>query len=336
MNNQRLLKVFFVSAFFICICSSMMAERLTSIPEINKPYRFEVFGDHIYIGEQSSISLYSLKNFSLIKKFGRRGEGPGEFKSIPMLKVFPRYLVVNNFGKWLLFSRTGDFIKERSDTLFKPFLFPVGRNYVATIIDSSPKIKNTVKIISLLDEELEPIKEIARKAIKVNKGGRRESHVIKDFFQYRIYDDKIFIGNTEKGFYIEVFDESGNKLYVIEKDYRPIKVTVKYKQDFLQREKKSNDFIAKSLRRYKYKYVFRDYFPAFQDFRVKDGNIYVFTNKRKDDQGEILVMDLTGKILKGVFVTKAPLTKCSISKNRYYYLKDNIDKEEWELFSENL
>jgi hypothetical protein len=328
MKIRLYIKQIIISALILCFCSSVNAKKIADFPGINKPYQFEVYDDHIYIGEKSTISIYWLKDFTLIKKFGRIGEGPGEFKAFPMFKVFPKYLVVNNLIKWLLFSRKGEFIKERKGTFFKFFLFPVGNNYVAL----SPLPDSTDSVIRILNEDLEPIKEISRQIPKKVK--RRRSDVIRDFYKYRVYGDKIFLGDTTKGFFIEVFDSNGNKLYEIKKKYQPIKVTEKYKRDYLKKEKESNDLVSNTMRRLKYKFVFRDYFPAFYDLRVKDGKIYVFTPKEREDQGEIIVMDIEGKILKNTFVTKRSL--CSISNDKYFYLEDNLEKEEWELFSEDI
>jgi hypothetical protein len=335
MNNQQFVKLIILSALILCFCSLIHAKKIANFPGINKPYRFEVYDNDIYIGEKSSISIYSLKDFTLIKKFGRRGEGPGEFKALPMFKIFSNYIVVNNFTKWLLFSRKGEFIEEKRDTLFKLFLYPVGSNYVATTLDPNPKIKNAPRVVSLLDKNLEPIKEIFRKVPK-GKGKRRRREMIRDFYKYRVYEDKIFLGDTSKGFFIEVFNSNGNKLYEIKKKYQPLKVTEKYKKDKLKREKESNDFVSNTMRKLKYKYKFRDYFPAFRDLRVKDGKIYVFTDKSIEDQGEVIVMDLKGNILKKTFVSRAPWRLYSISNDRYYFLKDNLEKEEWELFAEDI
>ena len=96
---------------------------------------------------------------------------------------------------------------------------------------------------------------------------------------------------TTKGFFIEVFDSNRNKLYEINKKYRKLKVTDEYKDDCLKSKKKSKDFVDDFEKRY-YRYVFKNYFPAFKKFMVKDGKIYVFTYKRIDNKSEVLVMEL--------------------------------------------
>jgi hypothetical protein len=335
MNRRNLVTIIFIITI-ASLNTMVLAKRLARFPEINRPYRFEVYGDSIYIGEQSSIAIYSLKDFSFIKRFGSKGEGPGEFKSLPMFQVFPKYIVVNNFGKWLLFSHNGNFLEEKRNTLFTLFLFPVGENFVATTVDPTPQSKTNQRVISLLDKNLKPIKEIGRRKSKHKKNARRVENVINDCFQYRVYKDKIFLADTSKGFYIEVFDNNGELVNRIEKKYQPIKVTEKYKKEFLKEEKKASDFIAKMKRSRRYKYVFRDYFPAFEDFCIKDDKIYVFSYKTRENKREVIVMNLDGKILKKVFVTKRRLTMSAIENDRFYYLKENMDKEEWELYADKI
>jgi hypothetical protein len=331
MKNRQFVKLIILSALILCFCQSISAKKIAKFPGINEPYQFEVYDDFIYIGERSTISIYSIDDFTLIKKFGREGEGPGEFQPFPMLKVFPKYIVVNNLIKWLIFSRNGELIKEKRNSGIKFYLYPVGINYVAL----SPLPDHVNSVIKIYNEKLEPIKEISREVSTV-KRKRRRSNMITDYYRHTVYDDKIFLGDTSKGFFIEVFDSKGNKLYEIRKKYQPIKVTEKYKKDELKREKEANDIVSNTRRKLKYKYVFKDHFPAFRDLRVKDGKIYIFTHKRKGDRGEIIVMDLVGKIKKRVFAPRVPLKYCSISNNRYYYLNDNLENEEWEMFSEDI
>lgn len=91
----------------------LFPERLATLPEIMKPTAFSVDNNQLYIGEKSAIYLYSTKDFKLVKQFGRQGEGPGEFKNNPILKVFPDYLLINAFGKLIYFSKNGELLKEK-------------------------------------------------------------------------------------------------------------------------------------------------------------------------------------------------------------------------------
>ena len=47
-------------------------------------------------------------------------------------------------------------------------------------------------------------------------------------------------------------------------------------------------------------------------------------------------MDLNGSILGKTFLTKTASRNCSISNGKYYFLKENDNTENWELFVEYL
>ena len=93
-------------------------------------------------------------------------------------------------------------------------------------------------------------------------------------------------------------------------------------------------------------FEFPDYFPAIQNFEISDNKIYVQTSKIRDNKDEYIIMDLKGNILNKTFLTryKKPSilsrlfgAKLSVIKNeKIYYLKENEEKEEWELHVEEI
>ena len=50
----------------------------------------------------------------------------------------------------------------------------------------------------------------------------------------------------------------------------------------------------------------------------------------------MIVMNLRGNILKESFITYKDINLYTISNDKCYYLLDNEDTEEWELFAENI
>jgi hypothetical protein len=96
------------------------------------------------------------------------------------------------------------------------------------------------------------------------------------------------------------------------------------------------------------KFIYLDLYPAIQSINGFGGKIYVKTFKKMDNKEEYVVMDLNGKELGKVYtplVEKAPsmarlngidLQIYSIHKNKFYYLKENEDEEEWELHVQNI
>lgn len=335
--QKKTVKIFMV-IILMFVGSLLFSKRFAILPEIMRPYSFAVDGNHLYIGEQSNVSLYSLKSFKFVKKFGNRGEGPGELKSIPFLEIFPKYLVVNCFGKLLFFSRDGKYINEiRTPSITTVYVYPVGKNFVG-LTGKINKIERAKSFsIDLFDKDMKFIKEIARieKKQRGKKTGKRQIEAIKDYFKHKVYDEYIYVANTNKGFFIEVFDSMGNKLYEINKEYEKVKITDEYKEDYIKRKNNSKDFLDKMVKS-KYRYVFRDYFPAFSNFIVKDGEIYVFTHKRVGEKKELIILDLKGSILKKTFITARKSNFYSISNNKYYFLEENEKTEDWELFVEDL
>ncbi|MCK5220612.1 MAG: hypothetical protein KAR14_03455, partial [Candidatus Aminicenantes bacterium] len=92
------------------------------------------------------------------------------------------------------------------------------------------------------------------------------------------------------------------------------------------------------------KFTNGDFLPVIQDMVIDNGLIYAKTNTLKDNKAEFIVLDLNGKIIKRIFLP-APIEMDVVSKifsrpvrfykiynGKYYYLKENIDEEMWELY----
>ena len=87
-------------------------------------------------------------------------------------------------------------------------------------------------------------------------------------------------------------------------------------------------------------------FPPIRDILVKEGKIYVRTFITKDDKEKYHILDLKGKELKTVFLPKPmpasyitrlanrPVRFFDIANDRFYYIVENEDEEEWELHIE--
>jgi hypothetical protein len=159
----------------------------------------------------------------------------------------------------------------------------------------------------------------------LNPGKMNDYQIIPHYFDVQVWEDKIFIGDTSKGFFMAVFDTQGNLLYEIKKKVEKIPVT--------EREK-NQAFNAFKSERFWQKYqhlinpVFPEFFPAFRHFMVTDNQIYIFTHKKIDQKGEVLVLDISGKLMNK---TRLPQNKYfSVFEGWYYHLNKN-ENQEWEL-----
>jgi hypothetical protein len=312
----------------------LFPERLASLPDVMKPDSFAVDNDQLYIVEGTTIHLYSMKDFKRIKQFGNKGEGPGEFKYSPQIRVFPDYLLCNIFGKFMYFSRNGEYQKERKTSALRVYLIlPAGENLVGKKTNFDRQTRKQTSQITVFNKDLETVKELATEERKRrgSMSGKFQFHGVRDLFSFDVDGKNIFVADTRKGFFFEVFDSNGNKLYQIKKEYKVLKVTPEYKKEFMERMSRETVFKQFNDR---FEIIFRENFPAFRNFKIDNGKLLVFTYKKEDNQREAIVMDLKGKVLKTVFIPDEEIY--AVNNGFFYYLKENEDEEEWELFAEKL
>jgi hypothetical protein len=62
---------------FLTFASRADAGKVVPLIQLAKPNSITVDKNHVYITDQGTISIYSLKDFKLEKAFGKKGEGPG-------------------------------------------------------------------------------------------------------------------------------------------------------------------------------------------------------------------------------------------------------------------
>ena len=305
--------------------------QIVPLPGLLNPRKIEVHGNHLYIAEKISVFIYSLSEFKLIKKFGKEGEGPGEFKSrITRLEIQPDYIFINSAGKVSYFTKEGTFIKEfrtvPPDLRLKPF----GDRFVGErMVTENSTLFNTVDIY---DSSLNKITEVYRQEREVQVRGKG-TKVFNHPMPYYIYEGKLFIVK-ESDFVINVMDKSGKELHTITYDYQKIKVTANDKKRVMK-HLGTDPEIKPYLEMIK-PIIFPDYYPAIRNYQVADGRVYVLTYKQVKGKSEWLKFDINGKFLKHLFINFKyinPLDEYpSVIKNeKLYQLVENLDTEEWEL-----
>jgi len=96
------------------------------------------------------------------------------------------------------------------------------------------------------------------------------------------------------------------------------------------------------------KIVHDNYLPPVQSMTVNNGHIYIRTNNKKGDNTEFMILDNNGKEIKRVFlpikvetsfISKVFGTSAKFYKfynDKYYYVVENEEVEEWEIHSINL
>jgi hypothetical protein len=318
----------------------MLSGELVPLPDIQKPENIIVDQDLILITEFPNVYIYSLKDFGLIKKFGKAGEGPREFFQYVRIQYDPknpRYIVVGSHMKMSYFTRAGEFVKEvRSKTSSTANVYkPLGDHYAAYGFFQDQETKTTYSTIDLYDKDLKKIKQIVRWENIVQQG-RDINPTDTDLAgaQFRIFGNQLFFLFRETG-RVDVYDENGEKMFSINHDHERRAVTREDEEEF-------HDFYREDPRYRQFYDVFKarlkfpSHYPAAIDHIVADGRIYVLTHIRENEKSQIVVFDLKGNLLKSVMIPVAfanpretyPMT---INHKKLFMLVDNEDTEEWEL-----
>ena len=325
----------------------ILGAKVGTLPQqVLKPEMIRVFDNNVYVLEGASISVISLKDMRFIRKFGKIGEGPGELQVVPfysiVMHVFPQYILVDSFNKLIHFSHEGKVIKEIKKTTEIKEVLPIGKKFVAKKFQAGENGMQFTAVI-LYNSNLEEIKELYKQTFPVSKG---RIEVIPDSLNFCVENNKVFIDRSPEGFVIDVFDSEGKKLYQIKKDYKKIKVTEALKNSAIEWLK--NDPMVKqfgSMERVKsvYKLEFPEYLPAIESMVTSSRKICIGTFNKKDNKEKCLVMDFKGNQLQELYVPQLQRRKLvdeqfglaryfySIDNNKFYYLIENEDDEEWEI-----
>jgi hypothetical protein len=336
----------------IFFTSSISAVKVIPLGEVNRPISINVDDAYIYIVEFPGIYLYSLKEFKLVKKFGKRGEGPGEIMGFNRvhLHVQPDKIMLSNKHKIMYFSKQGDFLKEfRSNPSFWGKVIPAAGNFVS--LNRPRNTSFSFHNISIYNSELERITDIHQGDFwfqNLTQSKKNSLPLYIQFPQFHVYDNKIFLKGLEEEFVINVFAASGKKLYSINREYKKIKMTDANKKRYLDYFKTSRVF-GKAYDQMKSRLEFPVYFPALQTFVVADGKIYAVTYGKKNGKTEVLVLDLKGKLLKTVLLPlhqrddelamslenrisrQVTNSTFAIKNGKFYQVLENQDEESWEL-----
>ena len=329
--------IIFMTSLFIMFSVVSFGKKLATLPGLAKPYSLVMDDTQFYVCDGVEVSIYSLKDFQLKTKFGKRGEGPQEFRAAaggsPALILFPQkdHLLINSLGKVSYYSKEGKFIKETKieGSIVNGMFQPIGDKF-AGLAMTMGKNMSMEFTINLFDSEFKKTKEIYKQKF-MQQGSMSFPMVFPAFF---VKDNKIIAPGGEE-FVINILDAEGNKVNAITREYKRLKVDEDYKKGV-------HDFFKSTIRE-QYEFIkqmitFTDYFPAIQFFFAEDGKIYIQTYLReeKEDKYELFIYDLEGKFLKRLFIPVKYVngfqpTAYTIKNNTFFQLIENEDEEEWEL-----
>jgi len=316
----------------LVFCFSGFAEKVAVLPELMKPKVMAVDDTQLYVTEGASVFIYSLKDFKLVKKFGKAGEGPQEFQVLPQvplsIDVRTARIIVNSFGKISYFTKQGEFIKEVKAKSLSVFLQPLGDNFLGMSVTAQDGER--YRTINLYDLELNKLKEVyrAKDDFQVGKGLK----VLTKPFIYQAYENKILLPGKDDTT-IDVFDKEMKKLFSIHLDQEKRKVDQKFKDTVINLLKTNPD--TKNYFELLKPITFPDYFPTISAFFVDDGTIYVMTWKIENSINEFFTYDMSGKFKKQLLIpiqyeSELKPYPITVNKEKLYQIVENEEEEVWE------
>ena len=319
----------------------LQSKKLVDLKDSYKAPAGIIDNKHLCIWDQSlrKIRVFTLWDFKKVSEFGRKGQAPGEFQAISSVYFKDDCIIVNSYPKICFFSKKGKLFKEIKFQTNVGNFIPFGKNFIGISYPyTKPKEEKSKVMYSLFDSRLNKKREIFLSEIKkYSMPGKTKEilYMINDRTKAVVSNDRLYIGSTERGFYFSVFDQNGNNLYEINKNYEKIKITEEDKKRKLDEFKKSWGEVTWRQYNSIYELRVRDYYPAYANFCVDNGKIYVFKYPGEKSQ-DIIILDIKGNLLKNKTIPSIK-TPGVISHGRFiikdglfYYIKDNAETEKWE------
>jgi len=258
-----------------------------------------------------------------LKSFAHKGQGPGEIQDPFSIRISNNDMlsVTDILKKVLFFYTDGTLDKEiRIDTNFAIVnLLNNGNFCIFWKGGADTDNRYFQEKLSLFNSQFEEIKLLD--VLKIKKASEGIQGIDPVLF-WHISENRIFVGNEQRGYEILVYDCDGNLIKKIRKEYDPVDIP-----EELQREILSNIPDESPL---KANIVFPDHYAPFRSFFTDDeGRLFVVTYEQSQNQDNS-VCDVFDS--EGVFISRMNLplirdgapfaSPAIIKKSKLYYLQE--------------
>ena len=324
------------------LCCPVVGERVIPLPEdLIKPFRVVVDDQRIFIAAGPEVYVLDKSDGRLLNRFGKEGEGPGEFKLFPEyapeLDVNAQGILASSLGKISLYSPQGNLIWEKKMAGLPMDRF--SRLLEDRIIDQRLIRDGAVLYQAYFLCGMDQSEEREFHRHKYYRQRPTFNPIASGLYVSNVYvhGGEIFLGGEIGSGSVHVYDSGGRPLRVIRPPFDPVPFTAKDKQSWID-SYMSNDEYKQIYERIKDSFAYPDVFPLFQNLVLADGRLYFQTFKRNDAHGEneVVITDLNGKVIRRVWLpfveyfdyTPNPYT---FRDETLYQLVENEDTEVWEL-----
>lgn len=299
---------------------------------------------YIYIWDSpfKGVCIYS-KEGRFIRSFSQYGQGPGDLTRVNSLVVDEANIFISDTAKVSYYTFEGKLIGELTKDPGFLGVIPFGKNFVcrdwsALGINNADSQARSIAVI-LMNAKFKSKRILYQYYIYPRERGlgnrKTNSPIWDDYLRYIVDRDKLYLGDTSKGFFFLVFDSSGNVLSKIDKsDETKSRVTSAEKELLIGRLKElwGNNW---NWWESQFNILVPKYFLPFFSFSACNGTIYVFKHPNLIENTQIILsMNTKGEVLRTKSIN--PLELDLIMNNEYcinndvlYFLKPDIRTGEW-------
>ena len=334
---------------------TIRGKKLATLKEVVDATDVEIDGEELYVLDEVVVYVYSLKDYQLLRKFGRKGNGPGELiyhrVTVVGMEIFQNNVYLYRMYKLVNYSTDGELKGEKIFRFGFTQVVPMENGLVIVKLRMANQyVAGDEKFGTLtllhFDPGLKKSREIFQKkylSLDVWKEGKYEIFRPNRNWIVRGSDKQLFLYDTEKGSSLLTFDQEGRSLDPVVLNIPKAIIPEKFKSDVLSWIK-GDPYLKVITGEWKLKIIFPRYFPLMRNFTVRNDRIYCQTYIKKGTMSLFYIFNLKGECLKKIFLPSAEreFIRYGTNKiydfhhNRYYYLYDNVEEETWELFCTDL
>jgi len=243
----------------------------------------------------------------LLASFGLIGQGPNEMEypgGIQALDNGEIWVFESPKNKVHVFDGGGKPVADRSPVKFETIIPLANGSHLVTRLDA---VDLTQKYLSMVIDLYDSGFRLAKELDRFTKFANRmiyekvpEPYVsgIEFIFQAKASSDRVYVGNSDRGYEILVFDLEGRLLRKIRKKYAPVTVSDEYKKKYLKEYLEFMPDYAKKIYFPEFWHPFHAFFPD------EEGRLFVMTYEPGARPGEF-IYDIFNK--DGALVARASL-----------------------------
>ncbi len=174
-----------------------------------------------YDGQEVSIKVFD-RDGKFIRKFGQKGQGPGEIQSVSYINLIGEKINVWDRGnnRFSYYSIEGECIKEIPTGKYRPLEAKAdssGNIYGFALIIGKKVTMDFVKF----NQEFKPTLTIASREMPKEP----PPAILLEFIHFHVLKDDYFIWGRTYNYEFSILNSDGKLIRQIKKDYNPIRVT---------------------------------------------------------------------------------------------------------------